>query len=55
MEHRLKDIAFDVQNHIAHRNSLLYLPAGLRQAARGAHICETRLFEYRFQRFTVFP
>ena len=34
MEHGLKDIAFYVQN----------FSAGSRQAARGAHICETSLF-----------
>ena len=36
MEHEWKDVAFYVQKH-----SLSQLPTGLRQAARGARICET--------------
>ena len=35
MEHGLKDIALHVQKHIAAREVLSYLPAGLRQAAWG--------------------
>ena len=40
MEYALKDTAFYVQKHIVPRLVLSKLPAGSRQAARGARICE---------------
>ena len=47
MEHGVKDIALDVQKHIAPRVVLSLLPAGSRQAAKGARICEFGLLESR--------
>ena len=44
MEHGLKDTAFYVQKHIHILHSCHNFPAGSRQAARGARICETSLF-----------
>ena len=44
MEHGLKDIVFYVQKHISTLGSMLRLPSGSWQAARGARICETCLF-----------
>ena len=44
MEHGLKDTAFYVQKHTNTLHSCHNFPAGSRQAARGARICETSLF-----------
>ena len=44
MEHGLKDIAFYVQKAYNTLPSCHNFPAGSRQAARGAHICETSLY-----------
>ena len=43
MEHGLKDIAFYVKKAYNTLHSCHNFPAGLRQAARGARICETSL------------
>ena len=45
MEHGLKDIALYVQNTYNTLHSCHNFPAGSRQAARGACICETSLFD----------
>ena len=43
VEHGLAYITFYVKKHIAHLVALFWLPAGSRQAARGALIFETPL------------
>ena len=45
MGHGLKDTAFNVQKHTNTLHSCHNFPAGSRQAARGARICETSLFD----------
>ena len=45
MEHGLKVIAFYVQKAYNTLHSCHNFPAGSRQAARGASICETSLLE----------
>ena len=45
MEYGLKDTAFYVQKHTNTLHSCHNFPAGSRQAARGARICETSLLE----------
>ena len=52
MEHGLKDIALYVQNTYKTLHSCHNFPAGSRQAARGACICETSLFKYRQTSYT---
>ena len=43
MEHGLKDTVFYVQKHTNTLHSCHNFPAGSRQAAGGARICETSL------------
>ena len=45
MEHGLKDIAFYVKKTYNTLYSCHNFPAGSRQAARGARICETNLLQ----------
>ena len=43
MEHRLKDIVFDIQETYNTLHSCYNFPVGSRKATRGARICETSL------------
>ena len=55
MEHGLKDTAFYVQKHIVNiLHSCHNFPAGSRQAARGARICETSLLKVVFLKWLTF-
>ena len=45
MEHGLKDIAFYVQEACNTLHSCHNFPVGSRQAARGARICETSVYQ----------
>ena len=45
MEHVLKDIAFYVKKTYNTLHSCHNFPAGSRQAARGARVCETSLIQ----------
>ena len=47
MKHALKYIAFYVKKTYNTLQSCHNFPAGSRQAARGARICETSLLRYR--------